>query len=222
MHDFAELRTRMVDHQLRTNKVTDYRILDAMAHVPREKFVDPEARAIAYSDTDILLSESAGGRRWLQKPMVLARLVQAADVRPRDFVLVVGCGTGYALAVVARLASAVVGLEEEPDLVKRAGELMTELGVENADVVEGPLVDGCPSQGPFDVILLDGSARVIPQSLLAQLRDGGRLVCVDGPGGGAQAVVVTRSGDRFGRRVVFNASAPELPGFAPEPAFQFD
>jgi len=222
MQDFAALRTRMVDNQLRTNSVTSYRILDAMEAVPREMFVDPGQRSIAYADCDILIAESRQGKRYLQKPMVFGKLVQAAEIRPDDFVLVVGCNSGYALAVIARLAGAVVGVEDHADLAERAGVLMTELGVENADVVVNPLSDGCPSQGPYDVIFFDGAAETMPEAILAQLRDGGRLVYVNGEGRSAQAMVVNKSGGHIGHRIVFNASAPLLPGFEHKAEFAFE
>ena len=221
MQDFAAMRANMVDNQLRTNAVTGYRILDAMAEVPRELFVEPARRAIAYTDGDVPVSAGESQPRYLPRPMVFAKLVQAAEIKPDDFLMVVGCGCGYSLAVIARLASAVVGVEQNADLAERASELLTELGVENADVVEGPLNEGCASQGPYDVILFDGSAEQIPDAILSQLRDNGRLVYVNGKHPGAQAVVVQRSGERFGHRVLFNASAPELPGFSVEPGFVF-
>lgn len=221
MQDFADIRLKMVDNQLRTNGVTNHRILDAMTDVPREMFVDPSQRSIAYSDGDIPFSSATAPGRYLQKPMVFAKLVQAAEIDPDDFVLVVGCNSGYALAVVARLASAVVGVEENSGLAARASELMTELEVENADVFEGPLAEGCKAQGPYDVIIFDGAAELVPESIHAQLRDGGRLVHVDGDGRSANAAVVTKSGNTLGKRLVFNAASPLLPGFTPAPAFVF-
>ena len=222
MQDFADMRTRMVDNQLRTNSVTSYRILDAMEAVPREVFVDPALRSVAYADGDILVSESENGKRFLQKPMVFAKLIQVAEIKQDDFVLVVGCNSGYALAVIAMLASAVVGVEEDAGLAARAGELMAELGVENADVVEGPLDQGCAPQGPYDVIVFDGAAQTVPDAIVDQLRDGGRLVYVDGHGRGSQAMVLLKSGEKIGKRAVFNASVPVLPGFEPEVGFVFE
>jgi len=222
MQDFAGLRTRMVDNQLRTNAVTNYRILDAMEAVPRELFLNPSLRSIAYSDNDLLISDTKEARRFLQKPMVFAKLIQAAEIEPDDFVLVVGCNSGYALAVVARLAGAVVGVEGDSELAVRADELMTELGVENADVVQAPLAEGCASQGPYDVIVFDGAAQSVPPEVVAQLRDGGRLVYIDGDGRNAQAIVLQKNGDQIGRRAVFNAAAPKLPGFEREIGFVFE
>jgi len=222
MQDFAELRTKMVDTQLRTNSVTSYRILDAMEAVPREMFLSPALRPIAYADADIPVAESSDEKRFLQKPMVFAKLIQAAEIKPDDFVLVVGCNSGYALAVVAQLAGAVVGVEGDTGLAQRADELMTELGVENADVVQGPLTKGCASQGPYDVILFDGAAETVPDEIVEQLRDGGRLVYVDGEGRSAQAIVLHKSDGTIGRRAVFNASAPMLPGFEREIGFTFE
>ena len=221
MQDFAAMRTNMVENQLRTSAVTGYRLLDAMGQVPREMFVEPGRRSVAYTDIDVPIASTDSTPRMLVRPMVFAKLVQAADIKQDDFLMVVGCGCGYSLAILARLASAVVGVEENPGLAERADELLTELGVENADVVQKPLNAGCASQGPYDVILFDGSAPTIPDVILSQLRDHGRLVYVNGSSPGAEAVLIQRSGEHFGRRILFNATAPELPGFAPEPGFVF-
>lgn len=222
MQDFADSRIRMVDNQLRTNSVTNYRVLDAMTAVPREMFVDNAKRSIAYSDGDISLGETESGPRYLQKPVTFARMIQAAEIGIDDFVLVVGCNSGYALAVIALLASAVVGVEQDQDLATRASELMTELGVENADVVEGALNEGCASQGPFNVIVFDGSAEQVPEAILGQVRDGGRLIYVDGDSGSARAMLLTKSGDQIGKRTAFNTAAPRLPGFEIERGFVFE
>lgn len=220
MGDFEQSRTRMVDNQLRTNDVTDLRILDAMGLVPRERFVPTAKRAVAYSDLDIAVHEGAADR-YLMKPHVLARLIQLAEIAPGDVVLAVGCTTGYSVAVLSRLAQSVVGVEEDKELVDQASETLMELGIDNGAVVQGELGKGCASEGPYDVILIDGAVEELPDSLTRQLKDGGRLVAVVGTGGGGAATIYTRSGDTVSGRFAFNAAAHVLPGFERPKAFVF-
>lgn len=220
MGDFEQSRIRMVDNQLRTNDVTDLRVLDAMGAVPRERFVPAARRAVAYIDQDLPVREGEGAR-YLMKPHILARLIQLADIRPEDVVLVVGCATGYSVAVIARLAQSVVGVEEDEALVEEASSTIVELGIENGAVIQGRLVDGCASEGPYDVILVDGAVEELPQALARQLKDGGRLVAVEGVGGAGAARIHTRSGDTVSGRFAFNAAARLLPGFARPKAFVF-
>lgn len=143
--DYAAARHNMVENQIRTNRVTDPRIVATMDALPRELFVPKQLRGIAYVDEDLDL----GNGRYLMEPLVLARLLQAAELRPEDVVLDVGCGTGYSTAVLARVASTVVALESDSDLAEAAASLLAELGMDNAVVVTGPLADGYPAQSPM-------------------------------------------------------------------------
>lgn len=220
MGDYEQVRTHMVDNQLRTNDVTDLRVLDAMESVPRERFVPTSKRCIAYSDQDIVVA-SGETSRYLMKPHVFGKLVQLAAVQPGEVVLCVGCGTGYSVAVFAQLAGSVVGIESDPQIAAAASELLVELGIENAAVIEGDLAKGGASEGPYDVIFVDGAVEVLPQSLTAQLKDGGRLVVVRGLGGAGQAELHVRSGDAVSGRFAFNASAHLLPGFERPKEFVF-
>ena len=220
MVDTAALRTKMVDGQIRPSDVTDHRIIDAMGDIPREAFVPSAMASLAYLDRNVPVSVD-GHSRCLINPMVLARLIQAAAIGPRDVVLEVGCATGYGAAVMARLASSVVALEEDPALAEKAAETLASLAVDNAAVVTGPLVAGYPAEGPFDAILVNGAVEVLPKALTDQLKDGGRLVVVEGVGQAARGMLYTRSGADVSGRVVLNASVPLLPGFAREPVFQF-
>jgi protein-L-isoaspartate(D-aspartate) O-methyltransferase len=218
--DFATARINMVENQVRTNKVTDERLLEAMAEVPREQFVPKALRGIAYVDDDI----DIGGGRFLIEPMIFARLVQAALIQPGDVVLDIGCGPGYTSAVLARLASTVVALESDPELAAKAAAALVELKVDNAVVVPTDAAQGYPPQAPYQVIVFGGAVAEIPQSICAQLADGGRLVAVVADGGTGRmgkAMLVTRAGDSFGRRVIFDAAIPFLPGFEPKPVFNF-
>jgi protein-L-isoaspartate(D-aspartate) O-methyltransferase len=215
MTDFAAQRRHMVDGQVRTADVTDLRIISAMLEVPRERFVPPQAATIAYLDLDLPVGEG----RCLLKPMVLAKLIQAADIAPTDHVLDAGCASGYSVAVLGRIAGEVVALEQDERL---AGIARAELKSQpNVSVVASPLDRGWPAAAPYDVILLEGGAEFVPDALCRQLKDGGRLVCVLGSGPAAKAMLYLRSGDDIGGRAIFDATAAVLPGFVQPPAFAF-
>ncbi len=216
---FAEARRQMVLTQLLPNKVIDERLIAAMSATPREQFVPKSYRGVAYLDEDI----AVGAGRALMEPLVLARLLQEADIAASDVALVVGCGTGYDLAVLARLASTAIGLESDPALAVEATKLMAQLGLDNAPVIEGPLADGLAKQGPYNVILLAGAVPEIPAQLKQQLAEGGRLVAVRRPTGApmGQAVLVKRAGNLFAERVIFDAATRPLPGFERPAGFVF-
>ncbi|HIJ62479.1 MAG TPA: protein-L-isoaspartate O-methyltransferase [Rhodospirillaceae bacterium] len=214
--NFAAARRNMVNCQILTNRVTHPQLIDALEQLPRELFVPKQWRSTAYLDDDVDL----GAGRYLMEPMVFARLLQGADIRPTEVVLDVGCATGYSSAVLARLAGAVVALEADSDLVSRAGAALAELGVDTVAVVKGPLAKGDASHGPYDVIILEGSVEQIPDSLTRQLADGGRLVAVVGaPGEVGRATLLLRVGEVFSQRILFDASIAPLPGFESAPRF---
>ena len=218
--DYAAARLNMVDNQIRTNRVVDGGVLEAMLAVPRELFVPKQMRGIAYVDEDIDL----GNGRYLTEPLVLARLVQLAEVKLTDVALVIGCNTGYSAAVMSRLASSVVALECDENLAQRASGLLVEQGADNVAVVTGSLKDGYPQQGPYDVILVDGGVQEIPAALYNQLAEGGRMVAVVMGGSRltqGRVVLTTRVGGNIARREAFDAATPLLPGFAKEPGFIF-
>lgn len=220
--DFAGQRRNMVEGQIRPNRVTDERILEAMGTIPRELFVPKARRALAYADEAV---EIAPGR-YLMEPMLVARLIEAAAIRPTDAVLLVGAANGYAAAVLAKLASAVVALESDSALAAEAGRLLGQIGADTVAVIEGPLGLGYPRQAPYDAIVFDGAVEDIPQAIVSQLADGGRLAAIVAHAGPAslwsgKAVVVTRVGDAFARREIFEGGTPVLPGFARKPAFVF-
>ena len=218
MVDYAAARMNMVDSQLRTNKVTNAELIAAFESVPREAFVPERLTGVAYVDQDIALSNG----RYLMEPMVLARLLQEARPGPADVVLDVGCGTGYATAILAKLAATVVALESDHDLAVKATKVLGDLGIDNAIVVEGPLPAGWPAQAPYSVILLNGAVAEVPEAIRRQLADGGRLVTVQMPDAGpGRGVLMRRSGDTAAGRAVFDATTPILPGFAPAPGFVF-
>lgn len=206
----------MVDGQVRTADVTDLRIISAMSEIPREQFVPPGSAALAYLDQD--LPVGAGSRRLL-KPMVFAKLIHAADIAGTERVLDVGCVTGYGAAVLGRIASQVVALEQDATLAQSARAVLATQS--NVNVVTGPLTGGWPQGAPYDVVVLEGATEIIPHTFLHQLKEGGRLVCVLGGGPGAKAMLYFRSGEELGGRPIFDASAAVLPGFARAPAFAF-
>lgn len=218
MSQYETARLNMVEGQLKPNKVTDPAILDAMGAVPREAFVPKAMRGIAYVDEDIAI----GNGRYLMEPMVLARLIETARIEPGDIVLMIGCGTGYSASVLARLANTVVAIEADPDLAQQASETLAHLGVDNAVVIEAPLSAGYAEQAPYQAILIEGAVAEVPQEILSQLDDGGRLAAVVSPDGGlGRAMLYQRIGATVSHREVFDASVPILPGFEPVPAFVF-
>ncbi|TCT02449.1 protein-L-isoaspartate O-methyltransferase family protein [Aquabacter spiritensis] len=223
MIDFVELRRGMVDSQVRTNDVTDPRIVEAMLEIPRERFVPDHLRPLAYIDDDLIVraATAAAPARYLLEPMVLAKLVQLADVQAEDLVLDIGSGTGYSAAILARLSGQVVSVEDDADLVAAANATLADLAISNVACFSGPLTQGWAPEAPYDVILVNGSVDIVPPALLAQLKDGGRLVTVVGRGGAGRAAVFSRAGEAISERVVFNAAIPLLPGFEALPRFTF-
>ena len=223
MGEFEDMRRRMVDNQLRTRDITDYRILDAMGAVPRELFVPKSKRPFAYSDRDIEVkpADETGPARYLISAQVFGKLVQLADIDSSDIVLVVGCASAYATAVLARIANSVVGVEGNEALAQASSEALVEQGIDNAAIVAGDPTKGLASEGPFDVILIEGAVDEIPEALTGQLKDGGRLVCVKGRGGSSEAMLVTCSEGQASARPAFNACVPTLPGFQKAPEFAF-
>lgn len=223
MTDFAIQRHNMIESQVRPNGITDARIIETMAAVPRELFVPESRRELAYMDEDVLIAITPdGAKRWLIEPMAFARLLQLAEIGPQDLVLDVGCASGYSTAVIAGLAESVIAIEEDDVLVKIASENLAKLGITNAAVTQAPLAKGMPSEAPFDVIFLNGRVPAVPQTLLSQLKDGGRLVGVIGENPVSPALVCTRSSKAMSSRNVFDASVAALPGFAsPNKGFVF-
>jgi protein-L-isoaspartate(D-aspartate) O-methyltransferase len=212
----------MVDGQLRTTDVTNLPLLTAMLSIPREAFVPDSRKALAYIDENILISgESGQGARYLMKPSPFAKLVQLAEIGPNDKVLDVGAGTGYTAAVLSRLGKSVVALESDNSLADHAASTLAGVGCDNVSVVRGELKAGHKADGPYDVIVVEGSVEELPEALLAQLPEGGRLVVVEGHGNAGVARIYLKSnGVATGRRV-FNAAVKPLPGFERAPAFEF-
>ena len=223
MTGFSTARQKMVDGQVRPSDVTDVRILDAMLAVPREVFVPEGKRALAYLDLDLDVGEGAAAKRYLIKPVVLAKMLQAAEIKQTDRVLVVGCASGYAAAIIAKFdgfTGQVSATESDPALAAKATAALAEIGCGNVTVKTAPATEG-DAAGPFDVIVLNGATEIVPDGLYAQLSDGGRLVGVFAASQPARATIVTRSHGDFGHRALFDAAAPVLPGMERLPAFVF-
>jgi protein-L-isoaspartate(D-aspartate) O-methyltransferase len=221
--DFAQHRMRMVDNQLRTTDVNQPSLLEAMLAVPREDFVAATKRNLAYIDEDLAMVPAAGARptRYLMAPSPFAKLVQLAEVGPDETVLDIGCGTGYSAAVLSRMAKSVVALESDTDLAAAARENLSRLGADNVEVVQGELRSGYAAKGPYDVILFGGSIEFFDDVLFAQLREGGRLVAVEGKGNAGKARIYTKWNGVVTGRNAFNVAIMPLPGFERAYTFQF-
>jgi len=217
--DYSLARFNMVESQLRTNKVTSLNLIEAMGKIPREMFVPKQISDLAYVDDDLMVAPG----RYLMEPLVLARLLQEASVTKRDVVLDVGCTTGYASAVLGQLAGTVVGLEENSDLCDSATELLNGIGADNVITVAGEIVSGYSRQSPYDVILLNGGIPSVPQALIEQLAEGGRMVgvlCIPGDAIGRATIWLKLRGE-ISSRVICDASIPYLPGFQSSAEFKF-
>jgi protein-L-isoaspartate(D-aspartate) O-methyltransferase len=217
MFDAAAARRLMVDGQVRTADVTDAALLTAMLTVPRERFLPPSLAELAYVDADVPL----GRGRALLKPMVLGKLIQAANLRGEEHVLDVGCGTGYSAAVLVHLVGSVVALEEDADLARQAKEALPAVGASNVQVVVAPLIGGWPRGAPYDAIFLEGSTEIVPEVLGRQLKPDGRLLGVCGKGPATKATIYHVIEGQLVGRPIFDAAAPLLPGFKAPPAFVF-
>ncbi|CUH88472.1 Protein-L-isoaspartate O-methyltransferase [Phaeobacter sp. CECT 5382] len=215
MTDFAERRRMMVDTQVRPSDVTKYPIIEALLAVPREEFVPDAQREGAYADRNMDL----GGNRTLIEARTLAKMLDALDIQSDELVLDVGCGLGYSTAVAARLAVMVIGVEEDETMSVDAQSQLSEVGADNAIVHVGPLTDGAAEHGPYDVILVQGGVEELPDSLLAQLKDGGRIAVIFMTGALGEVKIGYKRGEQISWRFAFNAGAAVLPGFARKPEF---
>jgi len=216
--DFALARQNMVEGQIRTNRVTDQYLVDALEELPREAFVSGELKSLVYIDEDLTVADG----RILMEPMVVARLLQAALIEDTDLCMVVAAATGYEAAVMAKLASAVVAVESNKALVKSATKNLTDQGADTVSVVAGDVTQGHAGQGPYDVIFINGGVADLSAALTDQLAEGGRLVYVqDKPRGTGKAMLVTKNNGVVSESELFDANVPALPEFAATPEFNF-
>jgi protein-L-isoaspartate(D-aspartate) O-methyltransferase len=220
MTDFTLARRNMIDGQLRPNRVNNAQLLAAIADLPRERFLPPGLRSVAYADDDVPL----GNGRHLMEPMVLARLIQTLQPRLEDKALVVASGAGYGTALLARLVKSVVAVEADARLAGSAEQTLRELGIANVRQVTGKLEDGCTTQAPYDVILIEGAVPQVPSSIVAQLAEGGRLgtvIAAVSPGVLGVAQLMVKEGGVASSRPIFDAGTPPLAGFAAPARFTF-
>ncbi len=216
MPDFASRRTMMVDTQVRPSDVTKFPIIDAMLFVPREEFVPTAKREAAYMGENLDL----GGGRVLLEPRTLAKMLDALDISNNELILDIGSAMGYSAAVIARMAEAVVAVEEDESLIDEAQEALTAANIDNVIVHKGPLVEGAEEHGPYDVIVVEGAVQKLPDTLIAQLKDGGRIACIFVQGALGEARIGFKQHGEVSWRRIFNAGAPVLPGF--ETAVEFE
>jgi protein-L-isoaspartate(D-aspartate) O-methyltransferase len=217
MPDFTARRRMMVDTQVRPSDVTKYPIIDAMLRVPREAYVPADRIEAAYVGENIPL---AGGRVILE-PRTLAKMLDALNLQRSDAVLDLGCAYGYSAAVIADMVEAVVAIEEDETMAREAETALADEGVANVAVLQAPIAEGAPKHGPYDAIVVEGAVETVPDAILAQLKDGGRIAAIFAEG----ALGVVRIGYKIDGamswRFAFNAGAPVLPGFAKSQAFAF-
>ncbi|WP_336294834.1 protein-L-isoaspartate O-methyltransferase family protein [Bartonella sp. CB169] len=221
--DFAELRRKMVDNQIRTVDVTDLSVLKAFLTVPREDFVPKNMRALSYLDNDIIVcpGQNGGPARYSMKPASLAKLLQLAAVKSSDTVLDIGANSGYCAALLAKLAGFVVALESNKALSERTAETLERNRCDNVVVVHGPLEQGYVVEGPYDLIFIEGSVDFIPEGIFDQMKNAGRLVVVEGHGNSGVARIYVKEDSAIAVRCAFNLSVGRLPSFLKTPDFIF-
>ena len=210
IQDFAAARLAMVESQLRPEGVVDPLVTRAMGSVPREKFVPEAVRSLAYVDRGLPL----GGGRFLAAPAVLGQLLTQMMPERGQSALVIGAGTGYSATVLAAMGLEVVAVESSPELVVRAHEL-------GVHVIEAPLEAGDPKGRSFDLILIDGAVEIIPDAIVAQLAERGRLGTAVIDRGIPRLAVGRKAGGAFGYLTFGDAGVPALPGFIRPREFTF-
>ncbi len=221
MADIALQRKNMVESQVRPSDVTDRRVIRAMLELPREAFAPAAAKAVAYMDGEVVLSPGRGGSagRSMMAPRTLARLTQLLEADVGDKAMVVGAGTGYSAALLGRMVRAVVAVEPETALSEAASAALSASGSANVAVIKNNLAVGAPAEGPYNVILLDGAVELVPQALIDQLAEGGRMAGIVVSGGLGKAMLWRRIGGLVDGTVMFEAQAPLLPGLQKAAAF---
>jgi len=208
MTDFSQRRVMMVDTQIRPSDVTKFPIIEAMLAIPREAYVPQALVEAAYVGGNLDVAEG----RTLLEARSFSKLLDALDVQPSDVILDLGCGLGYSAAVLARIGKAVIAVETEA-LAAQAQSRLSAQGVDNVAVLAGALTEGAAKQAPYDVIVIEGAVETVPQALLDQLAEGGRIgaIFMDGTLGVARVGHKGVHGVTW--RDVFNASAPVIAGF---------
>ena len=215
MTDYATRRTMMVDTQIRPSDVTKFPIIDAMLSVPRENFVPRDLREAAYVGENMPLDKG----RVILEPRTFAKMLDALDVQQNELVLDIGSGFGYSAAVLARLAEAVVALEDSSERCQESQEALAEFGADNVICQNGALDAGAPEHGPYDVIVIEGAVDQIPQTIIDQLKNGGRIIALFADGAFGRVMMAYKLDGKVDWRNVFDAGAPVLPGFQKQHTF---
>ncbi len=215
MTDFATRRRMMVDTQVRPSDVTEFPIIDAMLSVPREAFVPRDWIEAAYTGDNLPL----GDDRVLLDPRTFAKMLDALNLTNQDLVLHIGAGLGYGAAVIARIAEAVVALEEDGEMASEATTLLSEHDADNVMLVEGKMAEGVAAHGPYDAILIEGGVEDVPAAVIDQLKDGGRIVCLFMEGSLGTVKIGYKNDGKVSWRFAFNGTAPVLDGFGKVAAF---
>ena len=216
MSDFTARRTMMVDTQVRPSDVTKFPIIDAMLTVRREDFVPAAQREAAYMGENLDLGQG----RVMLEPRTLAKMLDALAITNRELVLDIGCGMGYSAAVIAHMAEAVVAVEEDESMAQEAQDALVAAGSDNAIIHQGALAEGAAAHGPYDVAIIQGGVQEVPQAILDQLKDGGRIAALFMEGALGEVRIGYKRGSDVSWRMAFNAAAPVLDGFRKEAAFQ--
>ncbi len=221
--DFAELRRKMVDNQIRTVDVTDLSVLEAFLTVPREDFIPEDKRALSYLDSDIIVCPAQNGLPacYSMGPASLAKLLQLAAVKSSDIVLDIGANSGYCTALLSKLARSVIALENNKALSERAAKILERNQYDNVVVIHGPLEQGYAVEGPYDLIFIEGSVDFIPEGIFDQMKDTGRLVVVEGQGNSGVARIYVKQDGIIAASCAFNLAVKPLPSFLKTPDFIF-
>lgn len=217
MTDYKTARTAMVDCQIRPSDVTKYTIIEAFLTTPREAYVPSAKRPVAYAGDHISLENG----RTLLDARTFAKMLDALNVQSNELVLDLGCGLGYSTAILAAMAEAVVSVESDTKMAAEASATLTEQSIDNAYVTTGPLTEGNKKNGPYDVIILQGSVDQVPDALIDQLKDGGRICAIFRDKNYGECRIGYKSRQKLSWRSVFNASAPLINGFETKPEFKF-
>ncbi len=219
--DFLSARRTMADNQIRTYGVTNLALLAAFESVPREAFVPAEQRAIAYTDASITIA-TADTTRTLMPPLVVGRMLQAAEIRAQDKVLVIGGATGYVAALISTMTSQTVTLLEDGEaMTALAKTTLAAAGYDHVSVIKGALAHGHEAGAPYTLIVIEGAIETEPSGLVSQLAEGGRLLCVVGSGRAGRVTLFTKQAGGLSGHVVFDAAAPMLADFRQPAEFVF-
>ncbi len=200
----------MVDTQVRPSDVTKFPIIDAMLEIPREEFVPHRMREAAYVGNNLDL----GDGRTMLEPRTLGKMLDALAIEPSDVILDIGCGLGYSTAILAHMADFVVAVEDDAQRVEDAQSNLSGASIDNAAVFEAPLIEGVAKSGPYDAILIQGAVEIVPETILDQLKDGGRIAAIFAEGALGTVKIGHKRAGRVDWRFAFNAGAPLLAGFS--------